>query len=126
MNRRNFIGSTAAAVSAGLISEGCQPGNAPEPAKGAPTEDARSAPFELEEVTIKDLQTGMKSGKYTARSIVEMYLKRIEALDRKGPSLYAVLETNPDALALADALDTEFKSKGPRGPLHGIPILVKE
>jgi amidase len=82
--------------------------------------------FELEEVSIADLQAGLASGRYTARSLTEAYLSRIEALDRQGPALRAVIETNPEALALADALDAERKAKGSRGPLHGIPILVKD
>src|SRR5437879_2570690 len=85
-----------------------------------------AAPFELEEATIADLQAGMTAGKYTARSLVTAYLQRIEALDRKGPALRSVLEPNPDALAQATALDAERKAKGLRGPLHGIPILVKD
>jgi amidase len=80
----------------------------------------------LDEFTIADLQDGMKSGKYTARSLVEMYLARIQAIDRQGPALNSVIETNPDALALADALDRERSDKGPRGPLHGIPVLIKD
>jgi amidase len=83
-------------------------------------------PFELEEATIADLQAGMKSGKYTARSLAVAYLQRIDALDQQGPALRAVLEVNPDALATAQALDAERKAKGPRGPLHGIPVLVKD
>src|SRR5438445_179704 len=85
-----------------------------------------AAPFELEEATIADLQAGMTAGKYTARSLVTAYLQRIEALDRKGPALRSVLEPNPDALAQATALDAERKAKGLRGPLPGIPILVKD
>ena len=85
-----------------------------------------AAPFELEEATIADLQGGMASGKYSARALVTAYLQRIEDLDRKGPVLRAVLEPNPDALAEAAALDAERKAKGPRGPLHGIPVLVKD
>ena len=68
----------------------------------------------------------MQSGKWTARSLVEKYLARIEAIDRHGPALRSVLEVNPDARALADALDRERKDKGPRGPLHGIPVLIKD
>ena len=90
-----------------------------------PTERV-AAPFELEEATIAGLQAGLESGKYTARSLVTAYLQRIEELDRKGPALRAVLEANPDALAQAAALDAERKAKGPRGPLHGIPVLVKD
>ena len=82
--------------------------------------------FELDEVTIADLQDGMKSGKYTARAITEKYLTRIQAVDRQGPGVNSVIETNPDALAIAEALDKERKEKGARGPLHGIPVLIKD
>jgi amidase len=82
--------------------------------------------FEFDEVTIADLQDGMKSGKHTARSIAEKYLERIEAIDGRGPEIRSVIETNPDALAIAEALDKERKAKGPRGPLHGIPVLIKD
>jgi amidase len=82
--------------------------------------------FELDEITIADLQEGMKSGRYTARSLVEMYLARIQAIDRKGPAVNSVIETNPDALTIADALDRERREKGPRGSLHGVPVLIKD
>jgi len=82
--------------------------------------------FELDELSIAALQDGMKSGKYTARSLAEKYLARIEAIDRRGPKLNSVIEINPDALAIADVLDKERKAKGPRGPLHGIPVLIKD
>src|SRR5258705_311127 len=84
------------------------------------------APFPLEEATAAQLQEWMTSGRYTARQIAAMYLNRIDAIDRNGPSLHAVIEVNPDALAIADALDEERRTKGPRGPLHGIPILIKD
>jgi amidase len=87
---------------------------------------AAAPPFELEEATIVDLQAGMSSGKYSARSLAAAYLARIEQLDKQGPGLRAVLEINPDALAQAAALDAERKAKGARGPLHGIPVLVKD
>jgi len=83
-------------------------------------------PFELDEITIAQLQDGMKSGKFTARSIAEKYLARIDAIDKNGPAIRSVIETNPDAVAIAEALDKERKAKGPRGPLHGIPVLVKD
>ena len=92
----------------------------------APGVSRPAAPSELEEATIAELQAGMASGKYTSRAITAVYLQRIEALDKKGPGLRSVLETNPDALAQAAAFDAERKAKGPRGPLHGIPILVKD
>jgi amidase len=82
--------------------------------------------LEIEEVGIAQLQKGMESGRYSARSIVEAYLKRIEAIDRSGPTLRSVVEINPDALAIADRLDRERREGRIRGPLHGIPILVKD
>ena len=87
---------------------------------------AAPAPFPLEEATASQLQDWMTSGRYSARQIAEMYLKRIEEIDQQGPALHSVIEVNPDALAIADALDAERKSKGPRGPLHGIPIVIKD
>jgi amidase len=84
------------------------------------------SPFELEEATIADLQAGMSSGRMTSHSITQLYMARIEELDRKGPTLRHVLEINPDALAIADSLDRERKSGRVRGPLHGIPILLKD
>jgi|HubBroStandDraft_4_1064222.scaffolds.fasta_scaffold67636_1 amidase len=83
-------------------------------------------PFELDESTIPELQDGMKSGKFTARSLTEKYLARIDEIDKRGPAVNAIIELNPDALAIADALDQEHKAKGPRGPLHGIPVLIKD
>ncbi len=80
--------------------------------------------FEFEEITIAQLQDGMKAGKYSARSITEKYLSRIEAIDKK--TVNAIIELNPDAFANADALDKERKEKGARGPLHGIPVLIKD
>ena len=82
--------------------------------------------FELDEVTIDDLQEGMKSGKYTARAITEKYLSRIEGIDKSGPALNSVIEVNPDAVEIAESLDRERKEKGGRGPLHGVPLLIKD
>ena len=104
------------------------------PALGAPRVFASSVtppeikPFELDEITISDLQDGMKSGKFTARSLVEKYSARIEEIDKDkhGPAINSILELNPDALSIADALDEERKAKGPRGPMHGIPVLIKD
>src|SRR5262245_47109548 len=84
------------------------------------------AAFPLEEATAAQLQDWMTSGRYTARQIASLYLERIEQIDRSGPALHAVIEVNPDALAIADALDAERKEKGPRGPLHGIPVVIKD
>jgi amidase len=83
-------------------------------------------PFDLDEATLSDLQAGMATGKLTARSITQLYLDRIAALNLNGPALRHVLETNPDALSIADLLDQERKAGKVRGPLHGIPILLKD
>jgi amidase len=91
----------------------------PRPQNAAP-------PFDLEEADVADLQQRMQSGRDTARSLAEKYLARIEAVDRGGPALHSVLELNPDALTIADGLDAERKARGPRGPLHGIPVLLKD
>ena len=82
--------------------------------------------FPLEEATIAGLQEMMTSGKATSEKLVELYFERIDQIDRGGPRLNAVIEKNPDALAIARELDRERKEKGPRGPLHGIPVLIKD
>ena len=90
------------------------------------TAAASAAPFDLEEMTISNMKAGLRSGELTTRSLVESYLGRIEELNMRGPELRAVIEVNPDALEIAAALDVEHREKGPRGPLHGIPILLKD
>lgn len=87
---------------------------------------SESAQFELDEATIADLSSGFKSGKYTVRSVTEKYMKRISEIDKAGPFLNSVIELNPDALKIADALDKELKEKGPRSAMHGIPVLIKD
>jgi amidase len=82
--------------------------------------------FDLDEITISALQDGMNSGQFTAHSLVEKYTTRIAEIDKQGPTLNSVIELNPDALAIANSLDQERKVKGPRGPLHGIPVLIKD
>src|SRR3954462_13311901 len=128
MDRRDFVrlGALAGAVTVRgkpLAAETLV-GGAPHAAlTGRPF---RAAPFELEEATLADLQSGMVSGKFTARSITQAYLDRIAELDRQGPMLRHVIETNPDALSIADSLDRERKAGRVRGPLHGIPVLIKD
>jgi amidase len=87
---------------------------------------APAASCKLEEATVAELQEGMRAGRCTARSLVEGYLARIDSLDRRGPALRSVIEVNPDALAIAEALDRERRAGKVRGPLHGIPVLVKD
>jgi amidase len=82
--------------------------------------------FELDEMTVQQLQGAMASGRYTSRRLVELYIARINALDRQGPELRSVIELNPDALTIADALDQERRTGRIRGPLHGIPVLIKD
>jgi len=82
--------------------------------------------FELDEVTVSELNEAFETGKYTARQVVELYISRIEALNKKGPHLNAVIAINPDALKIADALDQERAISGPRGAMHGIPVLLKD
>jgi amidase len=88
--------------------------------------DSPAADFPLLEMTIDGLQQKMGSGEYSSVSITKLYLKRIEAIDKKGPALNAVIEINPDALAIAAAMDAERKAGKIRGPLHGIPVLIKD
>jgi len=93
-----------------------------------------SAPFtrmnikssEFDEITVDELAAGLKSGKYTVRSIAEQYISLIKEIDKSGPAINSVIELNPEALSIADSLDKELKEKGPRGPLHGIPVLIKD
>jgi amidase len=82
--------------------------------------------FELDEITIDDLQKTFESGRYTSRSVTEKYLARIHEIDKSGPMLNSIIELNPDALEIAEGLDRERKSKGARGPMHGVPVLIKD
>jgi amidase len=116
LDRRSFLQYAAAAAGAAAAA----------PAPVAPPAPRPRQAFELEEATIASLQEGLRAGRYTSRSLCEAYLGRIEALDRSGPTLRSVLETNPDALAIADRLDAERKAGRARGPLHGIPVLIKD
>ncbi|MBV9959316.1 MAG: amidase, partial [Acidobacteria bacterium] len=93
--------------------------------KSEPMPPRRKKEFELNEVTIAQLQQAMETGRMSAHSITEKYLQRIEEVDQRG-GLNSVIETNPNALAIAAALDRERKEKGARGPLHGIPVLIKD
>jgi amidase len=137
MNRRNFLkNSSLTGISlATLAAAGCgSPGGSrgtDTAAGGVPAGGAAAAPaapteFALNEATIGALQQKMQQGVYTSRSITEQYLKRIEQIDKAGPGLHAVIEVNPDALAIADQLDKERKAGTVRGPMHGIPVLVKD
>src|SRR5580704_1097577 len=129
-SRRTFLKVTAVGGAAATLTPFYPAlGAARESASDVRSSDSKPLdikPFELDEITITELQDGMKSGKFTARSLVEKYSARIEEIDKHGPAINSVLELNPDAFSTADQLDQERKAKGPRGPLHGIPILIKD
>ena len=123
MNRRSFIWNATWGGSVFLLGGGSCTSSATEESE---PESSAAKTFELAELTIAQLQEGMESGRFSTRSITEMYLSRIEELNRQGPALRAIIESNPDALSVADALDEERKQIGSRGPLHGIPIVLKD
>ncbi len=118
MKRRDFIG---AALTAGAVGAVAASGEV----VAAPTVKSGSA-VQLNEAGVAQLQAAMQDGTLTARSLTAFYLKRIAEIDKRGPCINAVIEINPDALAIATALDRERREKGPRGPLHGIPVLIKD
>ncbi len=122
-DRRSFL---AAGVAGGILAIAPTAGAQairPQETATAPTPELSC---ELNELSIAELQQAMESGRFTARSLVEQYLARIEAIDRNGPHLASVIEVNPDALALADEADAKRQAEGACGPMHGIPVLVKD
>ncbi len=119
VSRRAFISRSAALAAASALPVRILPAQ--------PADRLRPASsFSIEEKSIVELGAGMQSGEYTAHSLTQQYLDRIASLDRQGPALHHVLETNPDALSIADSLDAERKNGRVRGPMHGIPILIKD
>ena len=124
MQRRDFLKIAAASSAQLFVGVSARAGET-EPS-AAVNPGFRIRPFEWQEATSAELQAAMTSGRETSVSLTKKYLNRIAELDRVGPSLHSVLEINPDALPIAKALDAERKSKGPRGPLHGIPVLLKD
>ena len=82
--------------------------------------------MDIPELTIAEVQACFERGEWTAASLCGAFLERIQAIDRSGPTLRAVVELNPEALDIAEALDQERRTSGPRGPLHGVPLLVKD
>ena len=123
MNRRSFVrrsiagaaGAAAATVSVRARTE-----------SRAPAPHASPAAFELDDLTIAELQAGMSSGKYSAQSLTRKYRERIDDIDKRGPAINSVIELNPDAPAIAAEMDRERKAGRVRGPLHGIPVLIKD
>jgi amidase len=127
MQRRNFIktSSVASLALSTLVAASCNSASTQKTADDSGAETSKDD-FELNEVTIATLQQKMQTKEYTARSITEMYLKRIEAIDKSGPQLNSVIEVNKNALDMADAMDKERAHGKVRGPMHGIPVLIKD
>jgi amidase len=117
VNRRDLLRAAAAAAAAAPLA--CRSAE-----RGGTA--FRPRPFEFEEWTVARLQEAIDRGSTTARGIVERALARIAEIDRSGPTLRSFIETNPEVLSLAEALDRERRERGPRGPLHGIPVLLKD
>jgi len=121
LSRRSFVGAViagAVVVRRGAI-DVVHSGTAQSAATQIPA-------FALDELTIDDLQARLGSGAETSRSLVQQYLARIDALDQRGPSINAIIELNPDSQTIASQLDDERKAGRLRGPLHGIPVLIKD
>ncbi len=127
IRRREFLQLGGAATAATIITTALSGDALSHAANNTKALTATMAkPFELEETTIAELQRAMQAGKFTAHSISEKYLERIRELDKNGAGVNAIIELNPDALKIADALDRERGSGKVRSPLHGIPVLIKD
>ncbi|MDB4884408.1 MAG: N-carbamoylputrescine amidase [Gemmatimonadetes bacterium] len=130
ISRRGFVAAATSVAAVSLLpttpalarTTGAPPVHSPPSSSLPPA----AGIYDLAEQSITELQAALGRGELTSHRLVEQYLQRIESMDRQGPSLRYVLETNPDALALADQLDVERKAGKLRGPLHGIPVLVKD
>jgi amidase len=122
ISRRSILKTTLAGAAGMTIAPALSAGRALA-AESAP---AAARPFEFDEATISGLQARMKSAEISAHSLTQAYLDRINEIDKNGPAINSVIEINPDALSIADALDRERKEKGARGPMHGIPVLIKD
>jgi len=128
MNRKKFLrsGSLAGFAFTSAAAASCNNSEQRETPAVAATPATNPADFALNEITIDALQQKMQSGEYTSQSITGLYLKRIEAIDKNGPAINAIIELNPDALSIAAEMDKERKAGKIRGPLHGIPVLIKD
>jgi amidase len=126
INRRKFlraglVGGVGAAVAGSALG-----GDAARTLAALAFEPQGGGRFDWEELTVRDAQAAMSAGRLSARRLTEMYLERIERIDRRGPALNSVIETNPEAVSIAEALDRERKAGRVRGPLHGVPVLIKD
>src|SRR5258705_1278134 len=126
MKRRDFI-ATSTIATAGLgsvLAVSCNSTDKPLKVEGVSAETIPA--FELNEESITSLQEKMAAGTHSSEQITKLYLDRIDAIDKKGPVLNAVIEINPDAMSIAKAMDDERKAGKTRGPMHGIPVLIKD
>ena len=127
IDRRTLLKLSALGAGAAAAGGGIACVRPDEPREGgAAAETTQIPPFELEELSVADLSQGMEEGRWTAQQITELYLQRIEAVDRQGPELRAIIATNPEAVADAAKLDEERAAGKVRGPLHGIPVVLKD
>jgi amidase len=118
MDRREFLVAAAAAATAGAEQT--------TPTPTSSTSAAHAPPDAVEELSLGDIAAAFADGRMTSQQLTQSYLARIDKLDRRGPNLRSVIETNPRALDIASALDAERKARGSRGPLHGVPVLIKD
>lgn len=135
INRRSFVSSAGAILTAVAATPALRAQEAVSSAFAeeiglvalpADAMDPLGGTIEFHEITLSEISEGLASGRWTSRLIVEWYLDAVERIDRAGPELNSILELNPDALGIAQALDEERDAKGPRSPLHGVPILLKD
>ncbi len=116
LDRRDFL-NLGLAAGAFAVAAPLNSGTAAKSTKGG---------LQVAELSLAELQAGLTAGRFTSKTLVAGYLARIQSLDQAGPKLRSVIEVNPDAMAIAAELDRERREKGPRGPLHGIPVLIKD
>jgi amidase len=119
MTRRALLASTAAATALAATTIDL-------PAATSPVRRSSVPPFDLDELTIAELSAGLRDGRWTSLDLVEKYLARIAMIDRDGPRLGSIIEVNPEAIGIARRLDEERSAGKVRGPLHGIPIVIKD
>jgi amidase len=126
VNRRKFLRAGLLGVAGAAVAGSAFGGDAARALAALAGEPQGGGKFDWEELTVKDAQAAMTSGRLSARRLTEMYLERADRIDRRGPALNSVIETNPDAVSIAEGLDRERKQGRVRGPLHGVPVLIKD
>src|SRR3954452_2344094 len=125
LDRRAFLGQ-AALFGAAAVASRDQLNVSAKWLRSLASVRRRGEPFQFEETTLAALQGEMEAGRLTSKAITEHYLERIAEMDRKGPTLRSIIESNPDAISVAEQLDRERGQQKIRGPLHGIPVILKD